>query len=269
MALDNSVTDANEFFKNHREIGPFKSVPRNGSVGHDLQRFVSRWTPEGVEFVVRNDARYGSIKGIPTGTHSQALELASLTAGEECQRKIDVADYQGATQIATQHRLVTPVSSALVIDRAVGGIASGVVAGTPTVAPSASPLPEIAASSAPAPAMEAPSLQGATNGTLGSDATYVTGVNTAGTVRVNNLANLEALLNIVANGSELLGLLGGLALAGVASVNVPLAQKLVGTKMLGKKSIIAIGVAMIVGGLCIPGSINWLVASARDANLFS
>ena len=37
----------------------------------------------------------------------------------------------------------------------------------------------------------APTLQAATNGTVGpqgSDATYITGVNTAGTVRVNNLA---------------------------------------------------------------------------------
>jgi hypothetical protein len=41
----------------------------------------------------------------------------------------------------------------------------------------------------------APSLQGATNGTIGvqgSDATYVTGVNTAGTVRTDN--NLDAVM---------------------------------------------------------------------------
>ena len=46
-----------------------------------------------------------------------------------------------------------------------------------------------------------PQLQGATNGTIapqGQDATVIQGVNTAGTVRVNNLANLEALLNIIA-----------------------------------------------------------------------
>src|SRR5262245_41679158 len=43
---------------------------------------------------------------------------------------------------------------------------------------------------------QAPQLQGATNGTIGpqgQDATVISGVNTAGTVRVNNLANLEAL----------------------------------------------------------------------------
>ena len=51
-----------------------------------------------------------------------------------------------------------------------------------------------------------PTLQGATNGTIspqGAEATVVQGVNTAGTVRVNNLANLEALLNIIANGMEI------------------------------------------------------------------
>src|SRR5579885_1239178 len=49
----------------------------------------------------------------------------------------------------------------------------------------------------------APVLQGATYGTIGpqgEDATAVMGVNTAGTVRANNLANEEALLNIIANG---------------------------------------------------------------------
>ena len=60
--------------------------------------------------------------------------------------------------------------------------------------------------------VQAPNLQGATNGTIGpqgTDATVITGVNTAGTVRVNNLANLEALLNIIANGMEILGIAWG------------------------------------------------------------
>ena len=59
---------------------------------------------------------------------------------------------------------------------------------------------------------QSPMLQGATNGTIGpqaGDATVVSGVNTAGTVRVNNLANLEALLNIIANGMEILGIAWG------------------------------------------------------------
>ncbi|HEY9733797.1 MAG TPA: hypothetical protein V6C89_17935, partial [Drouetiella sp.] len=69
-----------------------------------------------------------------------------------------------------------------------------------------------AAMGAGANSAQAPALQGATNGTIGpqgQDATFVTGVNTAGTVRVNNLANLEALLNIIANGMEILGIAWG------------------------------------------------------------
>jgi Ca-activated chloride channel family protein len=55
-------------------------------------------------------------------------------------------------------------------------------------------------------------LQGATNGTIGpaSTATVITGINTSGTVRVNNLANLEALLNIIANALNLVVLGVGL-----------------------------------------------------------
>jgi hypothetical protein len=60
---------------------------------------------------------------------------------------------------------------------------------------------------------QSPTLQGATNGTISLlkvlEATVVQGVNTAGTVRVNNLANLEALLNIIANGMEILGIAWG------------------------------------------------------------
>ncbi|MEZ4543846.1 MAG: hypothetical protein R3C24_08075 [Cyanobacteriota/Melainabacteria group bacterium] len=63
----------------------------------------------------------------------------------------------------------------------------------------------------------APVLQGATNGTVGpqgDDATAIMGVNTTGTVRVSNLANLEALLSIIANGSQILGTWGGRPIMG-------------------------------------------------------
>jgi hypothetical protein len=111
----------------------------------------------------------------------------------------------------------------------------------------------------------APRLQGATHGTIGpqgADATYITGVNTAGTVRVNNLANLEALLNIIANGMEILGIAWG-----GPTLIYGFMKMAAGTKD-SVKSIIH-GCCGITGGLATPGLINWLVASARDANLFS
>jgi hypothetical protein len=111
----------------------------------------------------------------------------------------------------------------------------------------------------------APSLQGATNGTIGpqgGDATFVTGVNTAGTVRVNNLANLEALLNIIANGMEILGIAWG-----GPTMIMGFMHMAAGTQDAMKR--VLFGAAGVTGGLATPGCINWLVASARDANLFS
>jgi hypothetical protein len=111
----------------------------------------------------------------------------------------------------------------------------------------------------------APALQGATNGTIGpqgGDATYVTGLNTAGTVRVNNLANLEALLNIIANGMEILGIAWG-----GPTMIMGFMHMAAGTQDAMKR--VLFGAAGVTGGLATPGCINWLVASARDANLFN
>jgi hypothetical protein len=112
---------------------------------------------------------------------------------------------------------------------------------------------------------QSPQLQGATNGTIapqGQDATVISGVNTAGTVRVNNLANLEALLNIIANGMEILGIAWG----GPTMV-MGFMHMAAGTQDAMKR--VLWGGAGVTGGLATPGCINWLVASARDANLFS
>ncbi len=111
----------------------------------------------------------------------------------------------------------------------------------------------------------APRLQGATNGTIGphgQDATVIAGVNTAGTVRVNNLANLEALLNIIANGMEILGIAWG-----GPTMIMGFMHMAAGTQDAMKR--VLWGAAGVTGGLATPGCINWLVASARDANLFS
>jgi len=111
----------------------------------------------------------------------------------------------------------------------------------------------------------APQLQGATNGTIapqGADATVIQGVNTAGTVRVNNLANLEALLNIIANGMEILGIAWG-----GPTMIMGFMHMAAGSHDAMKK--VLFGAAGVTGGLATPGCINWLVASARDAALFN
>jgi hypothetical protein len=112
---------------------------------------------------------------------------------------------------------------------------------------------------------QAPELQGSTFGTIGpqqEDATVIMGVNTAGTVRVNNLANLEALLNIIANGMEILGIAWG-----GPTMIMGFMHMAAGTQDAMKR--VLWGGAGVTGGLATPGCINWLVASARDANLFS
>lgn len=88
----------------------------------------------------------------------------------------------------------------------------------------------------------------------------------ASTVRVNNLANLEALLNIIANGIEILSL----------AIGVPaLFAFPVGIFLLFKKNMRVYGIICIVApiviiivGLATPGIINWIVASMRDSGGF-
>ncbi|MBX9688359.1 MAG: hypothetical protein K2X27_16740 [Candidatus Obscuribacterales bacterium] len=111
----------------------------------------------------------------------------------------------------------------------------------------------------------APMLQGAPLGTIGpqgSDATVIYGLNTAGTVRVNNLANLEALLNIIANGMEILGIAWG-----GPTMIMGFMHMAAGSQDAMKR--VLWGCGGVTGGLATPGCINWLVASARDANLFA
>ncbi len=109
-------------------------------------------------------------------------------------------------------------------------------------------------------------LQGATNGTIGPqgcDATSVMGVNTAGTVRVNNLANLEAMLNIFVNTFEILCILSGATLLVAGLKPRP------GQEQRRSFAYAMTGIALIVSGIAAPGMVNYMLASARDANLFS
>ncbi len=113
----------------------------------------------------------------------------------------------------------------------------------------------------------APMLQGATNGTIGpqgADATVIQGVNTAGTVRVNNLANLEALLNIISNLLESVGIMLAVFLLSESVFNKGLGGPI---RLSPQKTCL---LALIIGlaGLYTPNAINAAVAWMRDLNLF-
>lgn len=94
-----------------------------------------------------------------------------------------------------------------------------------------------------------------------SDAVMLQGVNTAGTVRINMLANLEALVNVCANGAEIICFIWGAVLlwACFRKLNTP---------GIAARSF-AFALVPIILGACTPASLNWFIAAARDANLFS
>ncbi|MBX9878498.1 MAG: hypothetical protein K2Y22_08565 [Candidatus Obscuribacterales bacterium] len=81
-------------------------------------------------------------------------------------------------------------------------------------------------------------------------------------VRTMNLSNLEALLNIVANFAELIGITGGILLI------ISFCRHYTKNKTLAIFRL-KLALVFIASGLSTPGTVNYLVATARDANLFS
>ncbi len=255
-SIDSGETDTLEFFKNHAEIGPFSQIPKGGSMGKDIANFLSRWRSNRINYAVA----LAETTDKPTcrmATPKEAMELLALRANAYCEQLLSERKAARAATIAGTYGLVTPVSSAIVKQSALG---NNLQLGSQPV-------------SAQSFDADAPTLQGATNGTIGpqgSDATYIAGVNTAGTVRVNNLANLEALLNIISNLLEMVGLLLGFALLMHGIFQRKVVLYIPGLNVsLTHLHRIAYGVVIMVMASSIPGTVNWFVASARDANLFS
>jgi hypothetical protein len=213
-----------------------------------------------------------------------AAELSSLWASKAVTGLLDRGDTARAEQIGCEYHIVSPVTGAVALEKQSDYSYNGIKPSRFRAAQTAvGPNPgEIAAGSLGHTAIAVatsggggtlvgattggePSVAGATNGTIGpqgADATVVYGVNTAGNVRVNNLANLEALVNIVSNLLECIGLIyGGVALY-IAYMN----RK---TNRAKAKGLIAKAMTVVALAVMIVPTMNWLIASARDANLFS
>ncbi len=81
-----------------------------------------------------------------------------------------------------------------------------------------------------------------------------------GTVKVNNLAMLEALINICANGAEIVCFLwgAGLIFACLRKIGKP-----------GLARSFAFALIPIILGLCTPPAFNWAIDSVRTADIFS
>ncbi|MDQ5934228.1 MAG: hypothetical protein QG574_1526 [Cyanobacteriota bacterium erpe_2018_sw_21hr_WHONDRS-SW48-000092_B_bin.40] len=229
------VVDDN-FFRNHSELANFTQVTRSGDQLADLSRFFSRWQAGRHEYTVVSKLSASPIPNAVTASGAVESEVRSLLA-----RSI-------SSELIAQNAAAESASFA----RTAGVVSLN--------------------SSIFFKLREAPVLAGATNGTIAPqdmEGTVVYGVNTAGTVRVNNLANLEALLNIIANCTEAIMLIGGIVsmIKGflLKGSSVKLFQKL----EVSRSSLILGGVICIMIGLAFPGMLNFLVASARDAALFN
>ena len=253
LPIESGEIDTSEFFKNHNDVGSFKQVSHRNSLEKDIACFFAKWEPNSADYAVSmttTDQKSAAAMELP---ESEGREVLQLNAYEKCMQFLADHKPRSAARIAVAYGILTPVSCVLIENQQ-------------QQQPEQTQHDEFAGGGSQS--AQAPALEGATNGTIGpqgADATYVTGLNTAGTVRVNNLANLEALLNLIANGSEIGALIAGLGFA-ISGFMTAADGKRDKGKMARR---LAIGVAIIVVGMSIPGCINWLVASARDANLFS
>ena len=290
LALDNGVMDPNEFFKHHRDIGPFTPIARSSHPSDDLNRFLRKWTPGGFEYIVEYETTT-TPQGELISQDSQIREVGALFAKERCAMYLSEGLMRQAVEEAVLHRIVTPVSLASTIltsgqqetsslaegmhNRSVHIVTANEDADNHRLRPQDTYSSSLRASRGPLHyssnrAQRKEVLQGASNGTLGpqgGDATAIQGINTAGTVRVNNLANLEALLNMVASSIEILGLAtGGLILASICFKAERESNSIFKSSWSTK---LAVGLVIIAASLSTPGVINYFVASARDANLFS
>lgn len=274
LPLGSGDTDTFDFFKNHSEIGPFSPVPRNtNSLSADLAGFFSKWKPESNDYAVTISRTTQLPKGGITVSDQEAQELVALGAKSQCDGFISNKHIRKAARIAVAYGVVSPVSCALVTN----AVANTEDNADDSIEPADDKeQAQLGAgfSSGTDGSQSKSGLQGATNGTIspaGADATYVMGVNTAGTVRVNNLANLEAMLNIIANLGEIGCAISGLLIAIHGFVRRrPWTIDMLGNEVqLSSGQRIALGVCLIIVGLAVPGLINWFVASARDAALFN
>ncbi len=91
---------------------------------------------------------------------------------------------------------------------------------------------------------------------------FVKSVNVANTVRVNSFACIEAVFNIVANGTQIIGVLIGVVILVIARNCIK-----AGTKKQLLFTILAPVIILLALG--VPNFVNSIVTAARDADIFS
>ena len=241
FAYDAAEVVDDNFFRNHSELANFTQVTRSGNQLADLSRFFSRWQAGRHEYTVVSKLSASPIPNAVAPSGAVESEVRSLLA-----RSI-------SSELIAQNAAAESASFAR---------AAGVV----------SLNSSIFFKLRQATVADVPTLQNATNGIItpqDMEGTVVYGVNTAGTVRVNNLANLEALLNFIANSTEAIMLIGGIVSIIRGIMLKGSSVKLFQNIRVSPSNLILGGALCIMLGLAFPGMINFLVASARDAALFN
>jgi len=206
-------------------------------------------------------------------------DLVGLSKGQ-----VNGSIREAITKVALDHKLMSDFTSFVAVDSAVYGgrsllkvpVFSMAVEGmdSPAVvqsssAPSTQPVLQYQPVSQYQPVLvsdgTAPILQGATNGMIspqGSESTVVNGVNTAGTVRVNYLADLEAQANLIANAIEILGIGWGSCTLIMCLLRGKSAHQGRRTKLIAAVIAIAIGLAAPVG-------LNWFLNELHNSCIFN
>ena len=201
-----------------------------------------------------------------------ANRLSSIWAHQEIERLASLGENAPACDLANKYRIISSVSGAVVLESD-NDYAFNALNRDMYRVGSQQPVSQVFTGMAPmlqsaTNGTIGPTLQGATNGTIGpqaGDATVITGVNTAGTIRVNNLAALEDAANGFVFGGKILGLLMavGLACAAIFANGFKFEFRLSRTKSLALAAILALIAANL------PAAVGWMVATAREANLLS
>lgn len=201
-------------------------------------------------------------------TEDAANRLSSLWAHQEIEKIAQTGNINAACDLANTYRIVSSVSGAVVLetdqDYAINGMNRDMYRSASNKTQNyATGMQTWLQRGGPAPV-----LQGATNGTIGpqaGDATIIRGINTAGTVRVNNLATVEAFTNTAIAAGNVLGLFLAIGLAAFAMCK----NGLNFTFKLSKTATLVTAAGLAVMAASASTIAQWLFAAARDANFFS
>jgi hypothetical protein len=253
-----------------RNVIAYEPWQRHGSIASNLEQVLHRLYDQSQVSYQPVQEIVSDLKGIKIEKRRElAAELSALWASKEVEALNKAGRTKDAEDLGSRYRIISKYSAATVLERDSDYQAWQLKTGNYVDAGAEkSPMPTAAdmtlgTRSVVESASDSPTLIGAVNGTIGpqgSDATVVTGVNTSGSVRVNNLANLEAFLNITAA-----AVLFGSFLFTAAALSFSFVPRFASK---AKRLFVGGLIASLIASYLSP-FMNYLIACARDANMFT